>query len=91
MSKFRERFIWSPENGGCLMLQRLIEKNGMLGWANWASQEEGQYPQDDQQTRRAVILMNRRLRAAELHERASRLETKARVLRHRARELENHP
>jgi len=46
---YAERVVWSPENGGCLMIQRKYNKGsfyrGKLGvWLDWSSMNEGEFP-----------------------------------------------
>ena len=69
-----ERIIWSPECGGCLMIQRKYWKDKKLSdWQNYASQEEGSYPVYDAKAKKAVKLVNRWRRAQELMRKAEKL------------------
>lgn len=79
----RERIVWSPENGGCLMIQRKTSE----GWANWGSQEEGEYPKYNAQARRAVRMANAWRRQQAIMDRVKSMEERAAVLRSRAFEI----
>ena len=90
-----ERIIWSPECGGCLMIQRkyLVSqehraKPGELSdWQNYVSQEEGSYPVYDAKAKKAVKLVNRWRRAQELMLKAEKLRKLANALEFQADEL----
>jgi hypothetical protein len=69
----KQRYIWSPECGGCLMLQEYAPDQ----WRNQASTDEGQFPTHDKTAKAAVKRMNAHLRAQMCFERAKKLHSQA--------------
>ena len=51
----KRRYVWSPENGGCLMEQR-TDHEGI--WRDWNSQDEGEYPVITQRVKAIVDWQN---------------------------------
>lgn len=76
-----ERIVWSPECGGCLMLQQRVTGGD---WAPVSSQDEGEFPKYNKAAKRAVRLANAFRKATELNRRALLLEEQAAALRWRA-------
>jgi hypothetical protein len=76
-----ERVVWSPDNGGCLMVQRRVTGGE---WHNFGSSDEGEFPTYNRDAKRAVRLANAYRKAAEFNRRAALLEEQAAILRWRA-------
>ena len=55
MARFKQRAVWSPECGGCIMFQRY--DRGSKSWIDWRSQSEGEYPTHDVKARHAADLL----------------------------------
>ena len=69
---YEERVVWSPEHGGCLMIQRRYTDPGTSvaravgpGWHDWTSGCEGEYPTLDAAAQRAVARANDNLKLIE--------------------------
>ena len=69
---YEERVVWSPEHGGCLMIQRRYRDADTSvahavgpGWHDWTSGCEGEYPTLDAAAHRAVARANDNLKPGE--------------------------
>lgn len=73
----KERVVWSPKHGGCLMVQ--VWSSGQF-WLDYSSQEEGMYPEHDAKAKQAVIVMNACLKLNKLQDKIKASEARTRAL-----------
>lgn len=86
----KERVVWSPKYGGCLMIQQWIEEQYVTEagpwesrpgvWQDFTSQEEGTYPEHDAKSKQAVIVMNAYLKLNKLQDKIKSSEARTRAL-----------
>ena len=86
----KKRYVWSPENGGCITEQRFVD--GMF--RDWNSQEEGMYPLFTNKVKQVVKWYNllakhqeQKQKAHEAHEAYLKIEAKAFKTDQKMREL----
>lgn len=81
----KERIVWSPDCGGCLMLQ--VYDFASKTWLDHTSISEGAYPTLDKAARKALKRTQAYHKASQLDERARYLQEEAVKLITRAAEL----
>lgn len=72
MKTSKNRIVWSPDCGGCMMEQKMV--NG--AWVDNNSMEEGSYPVNDKYTKVIVKWYNLNLRKNQAMNRAWLLQQK---------------
>lgn len=79
----KSRYVWSPENGGCIMEQHWIKGS----WMNWCSQDEGDFPVHDKRAKAVVKWQNLQLRRNKLLQKSNALQIRAAMLQQKQQKL----